>query len=61
MDSGIIYPEYIDSDESVAKIRELLLDVNLGPRAQVGDEVEWVKLVKVGTLYRNTGLRTAFG
>lgn len=61
MDPGIIYPDYVDSVKNVAKIRGLLLDVNLDPLVQLAYDLDRWKLSQIGTLYRNARLGTAFG
>ena len=60
MSAGVIYPDYNDSVESVGNIRELLLDETEDPWVMLVGEQEWVKLEKVGSIFRNTRPGTPF-
>ena len=59
MDSGVIYPDVSGGVASISKIRELS-GANKIPWVQIVKEDVWVKLINVGTLYRNTRLWAAF-
>ena len=48
MSTDIEYPDYVDSVESVGKIREISIDSSRGPWGQVDDPAVWVKLAKIG-------------
>ena len=58
--SGIVYPDYNDTVESVDGIRELLLDQTRDPCVTIGDPSIRVELSRAGVLYRNTRLGDAF-
>ena len=53
MGDGIVNPEPAGAAGSVGKIRELLLDVNKSPLVQIVGGNDWIKLIKVGVMYRN--------
>ena len=60
MSADVIRPEYVDTSESVSRIRELLLGESLGPWVTIVGEIEWVKLIKIGSIFRNTRPGTPF-
>ena len=60
MSADVIYPEYNDSAESVGRIRELLLGDTKDPCVILAGETDWVKLEKIGSIFRNTRPGTPF-
>ena len=60
MSSGIVYPEYNDTCESVSAIKALLLGTQKDPWAILADESDWVKFGKAGAASKNSKHGTAF-
>ena len=53
-------PECTDSADSVSTVEELLLEVHNDPYVILVGEAGWVKLGKIGIVFKNARLRTAF-
>ena len=59
MSAGIIYPEYNGTIESVSSIKALLLGIRKGPWVILAGETDWIKLDKLGIVFKNTRLGTS--
>ena len=60
MEEGVTYPEPVGSVESVSQMRDLLLDTSKIPWIQLVGQSDWIKLIKVGVMYRNCTSGMAF-
>ena len=60
MASNVEYPGNTGTAESAGRIKELLLDTNRDPWVQIEDPPVWVKLIKVGVVFKHTRSGTVF-